>query len=237
LSVVIVSGTGTDVGKTVATAALASVAAAAGKRVAVVKPAQTGVAIGEPGDLAEVSRLSGVSDVHEFARFPDPLSPHHAALMADLPPLGLLETVRRIRALDADRDLVLVEGAGGLLVPYSEEDLWTVVDLARELDAPILLVTAAGLGTINHTALSVEYVATQQVGFAGIIIGSWPAEPDLAMRRSLIDLARMAPEREIAGVLPAGMATVGDFAELARAALAPHWDGTFQWRTFVADAV
>src|SRR3954451_16541370 len=118
MSVLIVTGTGTDVGKTVATAA---VAACAKGRVAVVKPAQTGVAPGAPGDLAEVPRLAGITDVHEYARYPEPLSPHHAARVSGLPELSLAEAVQRIVDLDALHDLVLVEGAGGLLVPFADE--------------------------------------------------------------------------------------------------------------------
>jgi dethiobiotin synthetase len=79
VSVLVVTGTGTGVGKTVVTAAVAALAAARGSRVAVVKPAQTGVDADEPGDLAEVRRLAGVTDLHELARYPDPLSPAAAA--------------------------------------------------------------------------------------------------------------------------------------------------------------
>jgi dethiobiotin synthetase len=78
----VVTGTDTEVGKTVVTAALAALARARGEKVTVVKPVQTGVRADEPGDLDEVRRLSGVDDLHEFARFPDPLAPAAAALQA-----------------------------------------------------------------------------------------------------------------------------------------------------------
>jgi dethiobiotin synthetase len=228
VSVLIVTGTGTGVGKTVATAALA---ACATWRVAIVKPAQTGVAPDEPGDLAEVTRLSGVSDVHEFARYPDPLSPHHAARVSGLPELGFADTVRRVTDLDALHDLVLVEGAGGLLVPYTATDGWTLADLASSLHAPVLVVTAAGLGTLNHTALTVGRLAEDGIELAGIVIGSWPDEPDLATRCNVADLAEMG---SLAGVLPAEMAAMRDFRERARAALAPRFGGTFDAAAFVA---
>jgi dethiobiotin synthetase len=229
VTVVLVSGTGTDVGKTVTTAALAACATG---RVAVVKPAQTGVAPGARGDLAEVTRLAKVTDVHEFARYPDPLSPHHAAWMSGQPTLSQGEVMTGILDLEADHDLVLVEGAGGLLVPFSTANPWTLLDLACALQAPVVVVTAAGLGTINHTALTVRALAEDGVELAGIVIGSWPAEPDLAMRCSLDDLAAMAPDGALAGALPAGMATMADFRKRARAALAPQWGGTFDWRRF-----
>ena len=80
MSVLVVSGTGTGVGKTVVTAALAALAATRGARVAVVKPAQTGAAADDQGDLDGVRRLAGVTDLHEHARFPDPLSPASARI-------------------------------------------------------------------------------------------------------------------------------------------------------------
>lgn len=228
MSVLLVTGTGTDVGKTVATAALA---ACGGESVAVVKPAQTGVTDGAAGDLAEVSRLSGVTDVHEFVRYPDPLSPHHAAARSGRAELALADAVRRIVDLDALHDLVLVEGAGGLLVPFSTTDRWTFVDLAHALQAALVVVTPPGLGTLNHTRLTVDRLAEEGLELAGLIVGSWPAEPDLAMRANVGDLYAMAP---LLGVLPAGMAAMRDFRRRARAALAPAMGGSFDAAAFVA---
>lgn len=173
MSILVVTGTGTEVGKTVVTAAVAALAAARGGGVAVVKPAQTGIGPGEPGDLAEVARLAGISDTHEYARYPDPLSPAAAARISGLPPLSLAETARSIRKLALDRALVLVEGAGGLLVRY-DEDGATLADLARELGAPALVVADPALGTLNHTALTLESMALRGVDLAGIVLGSWP---------------------------------------------------------------
>jgi dethiobiotin synthetase len=229
MSVLIVTGTGTDVGKTVATAALAACASGS---VAVVKPAQTGVAPGEPGDLAEVTRLSGCTDVHEFARYPDPLSPHHAAIISELPELDQDETAHRIRDLEKDHDLVIVEGAGGLLVPY-DEGRWTIWDLGLDLSAEYVLVVSPGLGTLNHTALTIH--AFEQAAIVpDIMIGSWPAQPDLAMRCNVVDLRAMSAGYKLAGVLPQGMAAMADFRERARAALAPKFGGTFDWSPFWA---
>jgi dethiobiotin synthetase len=230
MTVLIVSGTGTDVGKTVATAALAACAKGS---VAVVKPAQTGVAPNEPGDLAEITRLSRVTDVHEFVRYPDPLSPHHAAHVSGGPEIEFADTVRRIADLDALHDLVLVEGAGGLLVPFTASDRWTLADLATSLHAAVVVVTGAGLGTLNYTALTVDRLFEDSIELAGLIIGSWPDEPDLAMRCNVTDLAAMGP---LAGVLPAGMAAMRDFHKRARAALTPRFGGTLNAAGFVAAA-
>lgn len=229
MSVLIVTGTGTEVGKTVAVAALA---ACASGRVAVVKPAQTGVADGADGDLAEVTRLSRVTETHEFARYPDPLSPHHAALISTRAALRFAETAQRIDDLDAEFDTVLVEGAGGLLVPFDSDDGWTLVDLAHHLNAPLVVVTQPGLGTLNHTALTVNRIRDESLDLAGIIIGSWPAQPDLAMELNVYDLRRMSPGAELGGVLPAGMSTMRDFRKQARTALAPRFGGSFDWSVF-----
>ena len=153
----VVSGTGTGVGKTVVTAALAARARERGESVAVVKVAQTGVGPGEPGDLDEVRRLSGVGDLHELARFAEPLAPATAARRAGSDGVSPAEVAARVRDLE-DRDLVLVEGAGGLLVRLDAEG-GTVADVAAELGAPVLLVVRAGLGTLSATALAARRCA------------------------------------------------------------------------------
>jgi dethiobiotin synthetase len=225
VSVLIVTGTGTGVGKTVVTAALASLARDRGARVAVVKPAQTGVRPGQPGDLDEVRRLSEVDDLHELARYPDPLSPEAAARRAGTPPLELGTVARRAGQLAADRDLVLVEGAGGLLVRHAD-DGWTIADLARTLHAEVLVVTAADLGTLNATALTLEVLAGRGLRLSGLVIGCWPAEPDLACRSNVRDLERLAG-RPLAGAMPAGAPFRPDFLGTARHGLAPALGGRF----------
>jgi dethiobiotin synthetase len=227
LSLLIVSGTGTGVGKTITTAAVAALARARGQRVAVVKPVQTGEPPGVPGDLAVVAALAAVDDGHELARYPDPLSPEAAARMAGQPPLDLRRAADQIAGLAEDRDLVLVEGAGGLLVRYDPAGT-TLADLAAMLDAPMLVVTAAGLGTLNHTALTLEALATRKLACAGVVVGSWPADPGLAERCNLDDLVTVAGG-PLAGLLPEGLGEVGpdEFLAAARRGLAPGFGGTF----------
>jgi dethiobiotin synthetase len=231
--VLAVSGTGTGVGKTVVTAAVAALAAAAGARVAVVKPAQTGTAPGEPGDLAEVRRLSGTADLHEFARYPDPLSPEAAARVSGLPPLDAGRAAAAIAALAASRDLVLVEGAGGLLVRY-HPDGTTLADIAAAVRAPVLVVTEPGLGTLNHTALTLAALAARRLALAGVVIGCWPPDPGLAERCNLADLTTLAGA-PLAGAVPAGAGGLdrAAFARLAAQALAPRLGGRFDPAGFV----
>ncbi|MFF0817088.1 dethiobiotin synthase [Rhodococcus sp. NPDC003318] len=218
MSILCVTGTSTDVGKTVATAALAALALAQGRTVAVCKPAQTGVDAGEPGDLAEVQRLTGVRDVVELARYPEPLAPDTAARRAGLPLLDRADVVAAVRDLDATHDLTLVEGAGGLLVRLGV-DGFTLADVAADLDAPLLLVAAAGLGTLNHSALTVAAARQAGLRLAGTVIGSWPSAPDLAMRCNLADLAEVTGV-PLLGRLPEG---AGSLDRAAFTAGAPTW--------------
>ncbi|WP_316573224.1 dethiobiotin synthase [Nocardia canadensis] len=215
MSLLLISGTSTDVGKTVATAAVAAAAQTAGRSVAVCKPAQTGIAPGAPGDLAEVTRLSGVTRTVELARYPEPLAPDTAARRAGMPLLSLGDTVAAVDAL-SDADLVLVEGAGGLLVRMGE---FTLLDLARKLGAPVLVVAAAGLGTLNHSELTTRTLAAAGVPCAGVIIGSWPAEPDLASQCNRDDLPRVT-ETRLLGAIPAG---AGQWDRARFTAAAPSW--------------
>ena len=219
MSVLVVTGTGTEVGKTVVTAALAALASDRGKRVAVVKPAQTGARAGDPGDLDDVRKLSGVEDLHEHARFPDPLSPAAAARHSGQSPLCLERSAARIRELAAQRDLVLVEGAGGLLVRYDERGM-TIADLTRILGAPLLVVTSGGLGTLNATALTLEALERRGLTLAGVVVGAWPSDPDLATRSNVADLETIAA-RPLTGRMPQGAGNLdrATFLSTARTAL------------------
>ena len=229
--VLIVTGTGTGVGKTVVTAALAAVAQARGDRVAVVKPAQTGAGTDAQGwDLPDVDtmrRLAGVTDTHELARFPDPLSPEAAARVAGLPPLDMHAAADYVIKLAESRDLVLVEGAGGLLVRYDPAGT-TIADLAVALRAPVLVVAAAGLGTLNHTALTCEALAARRITNSGVVIGSWPRDPGLAELANLADLEAVAGE-PLAGLLPEGSGMLGrdEFLAVALAGLGPRLGGSW----------
>ncbi|MBF6358358.1 ATP-dependent dethiobiotin synthetase BioD [Nocardia higoensis] len=215
MSTLLITGTSTDVGKTVVTAALAATAAAEGRSVAVCKPAQTGVVPGEPGDLTVVEQLACPLVTRELVRYPDPLAPDTAARRAGRPLLTLAETVEAVRDLDGS-DATLVEGAGGLLVRMGE---FTLLDLAKELGAPVLVVVAAGLGTLNHTELTIRALEAAEVRCAGLVIGSWPAAPDLAAECNREDLSRVTGI-DIVGVVPAG---VGSWSHERFVSEAPGW--------------
>ena len=182
----VITGTGTEIGKTIVTAAIAALARDNGQRVAVVKAAQTGIEPGDESDIEVVTRLSGVDDVHELVRYPAPLAPASAARLANLSATPVAELGKRVEAI-TDRDLVLIEGAGGLLVRF-DEDGATMAELAAALEADVLVVAPAGLGTLNATALTCNELRRRSLTCAGVVIGSWPAEPDLASRTNLVDL-------------------------------------------------
>ncbi|MCH9641160.1 MAG: dethiobiotin synthase [Actinomycetia bacterium] len=203
MSVLFVTGTGTGVGKTIATAALACNARWAGVDVAVCKPVQTGIRDGED-DLAEVARLAGTVDLHSLAAFPEPLAPLAAAqrVGSALPARAAL--LDMVAAVDRPGMLTLVEGAGGLLVEIGDAGV-TLRDLAGDLDAPVLTVVAPGLGTLNHTALTLEALAAERVGSAGLVIGAWPAEPGVAEVGNREALALLGPVR---ATLPAGLGSL-----------------------------
>ncbi|WP_329330154.1 dethiobiotin synthase [Streptomyces luteogriseus] len=232
MPVLVITGTGTEVGKTVVTAAVAASALAVGRSVAVLKAAQTGVGPDEPGDAAEVERLAGPVTTAELARFPEPLAPATAARRAGRTPVHPHEVAEAAAKLATEHDLVLVEGAGGLLVRFDAAG-GTLADAARLLSAPVLVVAPAGLGTLNTTELTARELRARGLDLAGIVIGSWPAAPDLAARCNLADLPDVAGA-PLLGSLPAGS---GALSPTAFRTAAPHWlaprlDGSWDAEAF-----
>jgi dethiobiotin synthetase len=236
VSILVITGTGTGVGKTVTVAAMAALARDRGQQTAVLKPAQTGVLPGEPGDLDDVVRLAGEVTTRELRRFPDPLSPEAAARRSGIPPVMPAEVAHAASELDATHDVVLVEGAGGLLVRFDPSGS-TLADAAWSLGALVIVVAEAGLGTLNATALTTEVATRRGLDVGGVIIGSWPAEPDLAALSNLEDLAAAAGA-PLLGVLPAGLgdADPGEFLEQARRGLSPWFGGEFDPECFAGSA-
>lgn len=232
--VVVVTGTDTGVGKTIATAALAARAAGAGERVLVVKPVQTGIGGDAPDvpDVDTVRALAGV-DAVQFVGLDEPLAPDTAARRQGVPIPTVREHVARIRELLPSYDLVIVEGAGGLLVRLDAEG-GTLLDVARDLTfalrrrgaddvvsspVEVVVVTRAGLGTLNHTELTVTALRAVQVEPAGLVVGAWPSSPGLAETCNRDDLTRItgAP---VAAVIPEGAGSLpGDEFRAA----APTW--------------
>jgi dethiobiotin synthetase len=214
---VVVTGTDTGVGKTVATAALACHARLVGVDVAVCKPVQTGSP--RDDDLADVARLSGVDALSGSWRYPEPLAPVAAAGRAGMALPTRDELVASVASVDAE--LTIVEGAGGLLVELGANGV-TLRDLASDLAASVLIVVAPGLGTLNHTALTLEALAAQGIACAGLVIGAWPPDPGVAETGNREALGRLAAIR---AVLPAraGCMSSAAFESMSSAAFDTDW--------------
>ncbi len=216
-----ITGTDTGVGKTEVAAALARVLSRRGLRVAVMKPVATGCVrrngrlISE--DAEKLRRACGTTEPAELIcpfRFEPPVAP---AVARGLSPQGTvpvsLDRIERIfRELSARHDVVLVEGIGGLMVPLDGRH--TVSDLARRLGLPVLVVGRAGLGTLNHTLLTVETARSAGLKVAGVVLNGQSQRPSLAEKTNpgilrkwgvpvlgvIPWMARPSPER-IAGYL------------------------------------
>lgn len=173
-----VTGTGTEVGKSVVAAALAHTAAAEGRRVAVFKPALTG--LDEPGepDHHLLRRAAGSDQGDEDVapyRYGCAASPHLAARLAgqEIKPGRLLEAAR---SAAAGADVFICEGVGGLLVPLGHRYL--VRDFAMDLALPVVIAASPGLGTINHTLLTIEVARAAGLRIAAVVLTPWPEAPD-----------------------------------------------------------
>jgi len=210
VSILFVTGTDTGAGKTLVSAAITAGLRVRGVRIGVAKPCETGCSPLDPRDpggrlfpedAATLAAAAGNDEMLETVcpyRFPDPLAPSLAAERAgasiDVP--LLVETLTaRARALD----LLLVEGAGGLLVPLARDA--SFADLALALGARILLVVGSRLGAINHALLSLEVLRTRAIPTAGYVVNRLVPEGDLAVATNTA-LLRSLTEAPFLGEIP-----------------------------------
>jgi dethiobiotin synthetase len=191
----LVTGTDTGVGKTVVAAAIVARLREQGKPVRALKPLATG--LDEPPDpdwppdhelLALVSGQS--ADETVLHGFGPPVSPHLAAELARVSLPSIRALTAEIRAATPTGSVVIVEGIGGLLVPIGQKA--TVLDLAVALGLPLIVAARPGLGTINHTLLTVEAARAAGLRVAGIVMTPWPAEPDAIVRSNRDTIERLA---------------------------------------------
>lgn len=192
---VFVTGTGTEVGKTVVAAVIAHTLAAEGRRVAVFKPAVTGLDEEGETDHELLRRASGSTQSDaEIApyRYGPPASPHLAAALAgeEIDPGRLREAAR---AAAAGAGALVCEGVGGLLVPLSPT--YVVRDLAADLGYPLVIAASPGLGTINHTLLTIEAARAAGLEVALVVLTPWPEQPseiERSNRDTIADLGAVA---------------------------------------------
>ena len=215
-----VTGTDTGVGKTILAAALLAAMAAAGEQVRAHKPVVTGLdepAGAWPPDhelLASAAGMAG-EDVTPL-RYGPAVSPHLAARLAgqQIDPANL---VARARKAGNDEASLIVEGVGGLLAPLAED--YTVRDFAGVLGLPLLIAARPGLGTINHTLLTLQAARAVGLEVRAVVLTPWPEQPSELERSNRETIARMG-DIEIAGL---GHVRSPATADLARAGDALPW--------------
>lgn len=177
---IFVTGTDTEVGKTVVSAALLC-ALREEKAVCYWKPVQTGIEADD--DTRTVRRLASCADAEIFDRgfrLEKPLSPHLSARLANVE--ITVEKVLNFLPADRENRFWIVEGAGGALVPLNETEL--MIDLISALRLPVVIATRSGLGTINHTLLTVETLRNRGIKIRGVVMNGKPnAENRRAVER------------------------------------------------------
>jgi dethiobiotin synthetase len=207
---VFVTGTDTEVGKTVLAGAVCAALAERGESVAAFKPVVTGLDedSGEwPRDHELLALACGQrpEDVAPYL-FGPPVSPHYAAELAGqrVEPARLLEATRSVQA-----DTLVCEGVGGLLVPLTPGYL--VRDLAVDLGLPLVIAARTGLGTINHTLLTVESARAAGLRVVGVVMTPWPEHPEPieASNRATVERLSGVPVSGLAPTDPASLAAAG----------------------------
>ena len=224
---VFVTGTGTGVGKTVVAGAVAARLRALGLRVAVFKPVLTGLdeppEPGWPRDDELLAAAAGAPLAGSAARrYGPPVSPHLAAELAG-EEVALAELVDAAAALAREADAIVVEGVGGLLVPLNATA--TVRDLAVALGLPLLIAAHPGLGTLNHTLLTVEAARAARLDVRAVVLGPWPREPTL-MQRSNRDTIAARAAVEVACLPPARDGTPAELLRVGAALPVADWLGS-----------
>ncbi len=205
---VFITGTDTGVGKTLVTTALAICLTQRGLSVGAMKPIETGYGDGsaEGSDAARLYAAAGMTDPVEAMspyRFPDPLAPIDAARRAGTT-IRLQTIVAAYRTLAAKHELMLVEGAGGVLVPISTRA--TMRDLIERIGLPVLVVGRTAIGGINHVLLTIEALARRRITIAGIVLNrtkdAAPATVDGMQEASTLALLRERSGAPVIGPVP-----------------------------------
>jgi dethiobiotin synthetase len=211
---VFVTGTDTEVGKTIVAAAITAAAVERGMRVAAFKPVVTGLdepVVDWPRDHELLSQVANAGQTPEDVspyRFGPAVSPHLAESLAgaSMGPESLVEAAR----MQATRaDALVVEGVGGLLVPLTNDYL--VRDFAGELSLPVVIAARPGLGTINHSLLTIEAARAVALRIQAVVLTPWPHEPDAMQRSNMETIERFGdvpviglPRTDRAGLAAAG---------------------------------
>jgi dethiobiotin synthetase len=225
-----VTATDTEVGKTTIAGAIANWFHRRGKKVAVLKPVATGCVRRREGLVSEDAEfLAACAASHHPLdlicpqRYAEPLAPSVAAKRARQP-LDWEAIQRSIRIMSADSDVMIVEGVGGIMVPMDEKHL--VLDFAKMIDVPAVVVARAALGTINHTLLTINALRGAKVPLAGVVINRYPTDsPGTVEETSPREIEKwgktpilsIVPEEKISGVtIPAGIVSAIELVDWGR---------------------
>lgn len=237
---VFITGTDTGVGKTAVTAALAALLMEKGLVTGVIKPFQTGTELDGLSDAEFIYGFLGrdclLSEVSP-CRLRVPLSPYRAAEIEGID-ISLEGIIGHTRDYISRNDVTLIEGAGGICVPVTRS--YMMADLAVDLDAPVVIVARPGLGTLNHTALSLEYARQRGIRVLGVVINGFPEPADIASVTNPAVL-RDVFSVNILGVLPhfPGLDVEGgSFSGLGRAGkdcFSPLFGGNFSADAFLEE--
>jgi dethiobiotin synthetase len=223
-----VTGTDTGVGKTILSAALLAAMSAAGEPVRAHKPVVTG--LDEPSkewppDHELLAAAAGMRP-EEVAplRYGPAVSPHLAARLAGEPidPADLVARARGMgeRETGEEEASLIVEGVGGLLTPLAEN--YTVRDLAAALELPVLIAARPGLGTINHTLLTLQTARAAGLDVRAVVLTPWPAEPSAGERSNRETIARLG-DIEVAVLRRVPSPAIDDFARVGDALQWRRW--------------
>ncbi len=224
---VFVTATDTGVGKTVVAASILAALRARGERVAAFKPVVTGT--DEPADPdwppddALLAAAAGARPEEvTTARFGPPVSPHLATALAGAPALDATALRSALAERAAAAETVVVEGVGGLLVPLADDYL--VRDLAGDLGLPLVIAARPGLGTINHTLLTVEAARAAGLHVAGVAMTPWPDAPSAMEEDNRATVARLG-QVEVATLPRVARGDVALLAEAGAALPLDRWLG------------
>ena len=198
---IFITGTDTGVGKTVVTAAISSCLIKNGLDVNVLKPFQTGI---EDPVVHDVEFIYGVIaktfDIYKVCpfRLEKPLSPYYASKLEKIN-YSTSDIIKILEGSMAENSINLVEGAGGLKVPITKN--YFMSDLAKDLALNLLIVAKPGLGTVNHTLLTVDHARSCGLDVMGVVISNYPEKPDLADSTNISQLKELL-DIEILGIIP-----------------------------------
>lgn len=212
---IFVAGTDTGIGKTVVAGGLARALCRRGLRVGVFKP----ISSGGLGDIRFLTRCAGLPftpDRFNPVRFKYPLAPSVASRL-EKKPVNLRKVFSAFSKIKNEYDYLIVEGIGGLLVPVTGN--FYTVDFAKQLQLPLVVVARLGLGTLNHTLLTLKEAQREYLSVRGVILNAFGSHPrGLAERTNPQELRRIT-KVSLLGILPLVKNLNGHSASLDRLAM------------------